>query len=108
MAPFPATKGVDLVIQAMPKVLPRLPKAEFHIYGSARSSRISSGLPGTLALRRRCASMMESHSTKSSGSLADADVGVVAKRADSFGNLAYSTKNPRIHVAGNSGRPCAH
>jgi glycosyltransferase involved in cell wall biosynthesis len=85
-------QGVDLVIQAMPKVLPRLPKAEFHIYGVGSElenlKRLARDLGVEKAVRFHDGVTLDEIPQV----IADADVGVVAKRADSFGNLAYSTK----------------
>ena len=85
-------QGVDIAIRAFKQVSEQLPNAEFHIYGdgNARDSLVTLaaelGLNGQVRFRdpvsvREIAAIM-----------ADADLGVVPKRADSFGNEAYSTK----------------
>jgi glycosyltransferase involved in cell wall biosynthesis len=86
-------QGVDLVIRAMPTVLARVPQAEFHVYGgpSKRSEelgRLARDLGVEKAVRFQEGVVLD----EIPQIIADADVGTVAKRADSFGNLAYSTK----------------
>lgn len=85
-------QGVDLVISAMPAVLERVPNAEFHIYGG------SAEMP---ALEEQARRLGIEHAVKFNKPvylhempqiIANADLGVVAKRADGFGNRAYSTK----------------
>jgi glycosyltransferase involved in cell wall biosynthesis len=85
-------QGVDLVIAAMPAVLARVPSAEFHIYGTGsvmpdlKAQTEKLGLQGAVHFNHE----VQLHEIPQI--VANADVGVVAKRADSFGNLAYSTK----------------
>ncbi len=85
-------QGVDLAIRAFTRVREQLPNAEFHIYGEGnmKASLIQLteelGLSGSVRFAgprplREIAEVMSS-----------ADLGVVPKRADSFGNEAYSTK----------------
>jgi glycosyltransferase involved in cell wall biosynthesis len=86
-------QGVDLVIQAMPTVLARVPKAEFHVYGGPSErceelGRLAREVGAEQAVRFSPSVLLH----EIPQIIADADVGVVAKRADSFGNLAYSTK----------------
>jgi glycosyltransferase involved in cell wall biosynthesis len=85
-------QGLDIAIRAFRKIRTQLPNAEFHIYGDGNMKdnllKLTSELELTDAVRffnplpvRQIAEIM-----------ADADLGVVPKRADSFGNEAYSTK----------------
>jgi glycosyltransferase involved in cell wall biosynthesis len=87
-------QGLDLAIEAFAKVKAKLPVAELHLYGGG-SKKITAELE-SLAQR-----LGLSESVKFCGSVsldaigevvANADLGVVPKRADSFGNEAYSTK----------------
>jgi glycosyltransferase involved in cell wall biosynthesis len=87
-------QGLDLAIEAFAKVRTKLPVAELHLYGGG-SKKITAELE-SLAQR-----LGLSDSVKFCGSVpldaigevvANADLGVVPKRADSFGNEAYSTK----------------
>lgn len=93
-------QGVDVAIDAFKRVHDRIPAAEFHIYGdgiareSLRQQARDLGLNGSVRFfeprpLREIAAVM-----------ADADLGVVPKRADSFGNEAYSTKIMEFMAAG--------
>ncbi len=85
-------QGVDLVIQAMPAVVAKVPDAEFHIYGSGSEKENLKQLVEELGLQKHVHFNKEVELQEIPQIVANADVGVVAKRADSFGNLAYSTK----------------
>jgi glycosyltransferase involved in cell wall biosynthesis len=85
-------QGVDLVIKAMPKVLSQLPQAEFHIYGNGSERESLKRLARDHGVEKAVRFQEEVVLDEIPQIIADADVGVVAKRADSFGNLAYSTK----------------
>jgi glycosyltransferase involved in cell wall biosynthesis len=86
-------QGVDIAIKAFARLKSKVPNAEFHIY--------SSGGAVQAELASLVSSLGLTDSVKFYGSLsvhqiadviANADLGVVPKRADSFGNEAYSTK----------------
>jgi glycosyltransferase involved in cell wall biosynthesis len=85
-------QGVDLVIRAMPAVLARVPHAEFHIYGGGAEKETLQQLVAELGLQNSVHLKKSVQLQDIPQIVAEADVGVVAKRADSFGNLAYSTK----------------
>jgi glycosyltransferase involved in cell wall biosynthesis len=85
-------QGLDVAVRALGRVRLALPNTELHIYGEgSEKNRIQSlveelGLEGSISLHsvvphREVAQV-----------IADADLGIVPKRADSFGNEAYSTK----------------
>jgi glycosyltransferase involved in cell wall biosynthesis len=86
-------QGLDIAIKAFARLKCKIPNAEFHIYSSGGTAQVElAGLAKDLGLNA---------SVKFCGSLplhqiadviANADLGVVPKRADSFGNEAYSTK----------------
>ncbi|HEX3570409.1 MAG TPA: glycosyltransferase [Acidobacteriaceae bacterium] len=95
---FPGTfqwhQGLDIGIKAFAEFKKKVPNAEFHLYG-AQHEKLMKWLKGI-------ASELElEDSVKFCGIaaldaipeiIANADLGVVPKRADSFGNEAYSTK----------------
>lgn len=85
-------QGLDLAISAFAKIQAQVPRAEFHIYGGGN---VKAGLVGQvekLGLANKVI-FFESRSMREiAGVVADADLGVVPKRADSFGNEAFSTK----------------
>ena len=87
-------QGLDIGIKAFAEFKKRVPNAEFHLYG-LEDEKLTSPLRSLI----RELSIEESviiHGLESLDNIVDiianADLGVVPKRADSFGNEAYSTK----------------
>jgi glycosyltransferase involved in cell wall biosynthesis/peptidoglycan/xylan/chitin deacetylase (PgdA/CDA1 family) len=87
-------QGLDIAIDAFAQVKRKVPRAEFHIYGG-------SGGDMRPALMQMVQRLNLSDSVKfyrgvplheMAQLIANADMGVVPKRADSFGNEAFSTK----------------
>jgi len=87
-------QGLDIAIEAFAHVKNKVPNAEFHIYAGA-------GGDLRAPLKRLVQRLGLDDSVKFCGGvplhemaevIANADLGVVPKRADSFGNEAYSTK----------------
>jgi glycosyltransferase involved in cell wall biosynthesis/peptidoglycan/xylan/chitin deacetylase (PgdA/CDA1 family) len=87
-------QGLELAIEAFAHLRQKLPNAELHLYGGG-------GNNGEVELKRLSERLGLSDCVKFCGSvsldhiadvIANADLGVVPKRADSFGNEAYSTK----------------
>jgi glycosyltransferase involved in cell wall biosynthesis len=85
-------QGLDLAIEALVLVKDKVPNAELHLYGGGGAEA---------DLRRQAERLGLRESVKFGGGrsldqivdiIANADLGVVPKRADSFGNEAYSTK----------------
>lgn len=85
-------QGLDLVIRAFPKVLAAFPEAEFHLYGDGDQKESLVSLTRTLGLEGRVRFLGLRPLRQIAQIMAQADLGVVPKRADSFGNEAYSTK----------------
>lgn len=86
-------QGVDIALKAFVRVKQRMPNAEFHVYGGGGDQQADLaalaqqlGLDGSVKFFRPV-SLEEIPQV-----IANADLGVVPKRADSFGNEAYSTK----------------
>ncbi len=88
-------QGLDIAIKAFARLKTEIANAEFHIYNTGGPGCVQEGLAGLVDRLGLCGSV------KFCGSLplhqiadviANADLGVVSKRADSFGNEAYSTK----------------
>jgi glycosyltransferase involved in cell wall biosynthesis len=85
-------QGVDLALKAFSRVRKDMPRSEFHVYGEGPDRPLLDKLVGELGLgdcvrirdRVPIAEMAEI--------IASASVGVVPKRADGFGNEAFSTK----------------
>ena len=93
---FPGTlqwhQGVDIAIKAFLKVLEKVPAAEFHIYGSGGTLNELKALVKDLQLEKKVLFCTPVALKEIPQVIANADLGVVPKRADSFGNEAYSTK----------------
>lgn len=93
---FPGTfqwhQGLDIAIEALAHIKKKIPSAELHLYGGG-------GVEADLV--QQAARLELNGSVKFLGGvpyeriaevIANADIGVVPKRANSFGNQAYSTK----------------
>ena len=87
-------QGLDIAISAFAEVKRQIPRAEFHIYSGA-------GGDTKPALKKLVEQLSLEESVKfcrgvplheMAQLIANADLGVVPKRADSFGNEAFSTK----------------
>jgi glycosyltransferase involved in cell wall biosynthesis len=87
-------QGLDIAIEAFARVKTKVPNAEFHVYSGAGGNQ-------EIDLRQLVKRLDLDDSVKFLGGIsidqmgqviANADLGVVPKRADSFGNEAYSTK----------------
>jgi glycosyltransferase involved in cell wall biosynthesis len=85
-------QGLDIAIRAFSRVHGRMPRAEFHIYGGGNMKPELEALVHELALCDKVLFFGSQSTRKIAEVVANADLGVVAKRADSFGNEAYSTK----------------
>jgi glycosyltransferase involved in cell wall biosynthesis len=88
-------QGLDIAIRALARLKKRAPNAELHLYGGG------GGRGAEAALAALADQLGLNGSVRFCGALpleripeviANADLGVVPKRADSFGNEAYSTK----------------
>lgn len=85
-------QGLDIAIQAMPAVLEKVPEAEFHIYGDGNMKVELIALTKKLGLGERVRFFDPLPLSQIAEVMSGADLGIVPKRADSFGNEAYSTK----------------
>lgn len=85
-------QGLDIAIRAFQKVDPKLPHAEFHIYGDGNMKDSLVALSHELGLDGKVRFFDPVPVRQVAEIMANADLGVVPKRADSFGNEAYSTK----------------
>jgi len=85
-------QGLDVAIRAFPRVVAELPAAELHIYGEGPAKPDLITLTAELGLGGQVKFFDGLPVSKIVEVMADADLGVVPKRADSFGNEAYSTK----------------
>lgn len=85
-------QGLDIALHAFRRVADELPNAEFHIYGDGNMKPSLVALAAELGFNGRVKFFEPVRVTEVARLMANADLGVVPKRADSFGNEAYSTK----------------
>jgi glycosyltransferase involved in cell wall biosynthesis len=84
-------QGVDIALRAFQKARNRLEQAEFHIYGEGNMKPQLLSLAQELGLNGSVRFFEPRPIQEIARVMAAADLGVVPKRADSFGNEAYST-----------------
>jgi glycosyltransferase involved in cell wall biosynthesis len=85
-------QGLDIAIRAFAMLKRKLPDARFHIYGDGSCKRQLITLAVELGLNESVKFFDPLSLREIARVVANADLGVVPKRADSFGNEAYSTK----------------
>jgi len=85
-------QGLDIAIEAFAEVRRKLPTAEFHLYGGGNVEADLKQLAQRLDLNGSVKFLGSVSLDQIADVIANADLGVVPKRADSFGNEAYSTK----------------
>jgi glycosyltransferase involved in cell wall biosynthesis len=85
-------QGVDIAIRAFGLVCDAMPGAELHIYGEGPARPSLELLTRELGLEDRVKIRDRVPINEVCGLMASADVGVVPKRAEGFGNEAFSTK----------------
>jgi glycosyltransferase involved in cell wall biosynthesis len=96
---FPGTfqwhQGLDIAIRALAHLKERIPNAELHLYGggggAGAESRLAQ-LADELGLNGKVKFFGSVPLHRVAEVIANADLGIVPKRADSFGNEACSTK----------------
>ena len=87
-------QGLDIAIRAFKEFVKRVPNAEFHLYGRGNEKIVTSlkNLVKELGLQETVKFCGEAPRDSIAEVIANADLGVVPKRADAFGNEAYSSK----------------
>jgi glycosyltransferase involved in cell wall biosynthesis len=85
-------QGVDVAIRAFALVKDAMPNAEFHIYGEGPAKLSLMALIDEFGLAERVKIMDRLPLDEVAKKIAAASVGVVPKRAEGFGNEAFSTK----------------
>ena len=85
-------QGLDLVIRALALLQNKLPAAELHLYGDGNQKENLIQLARELGVESKVKFFAGVPFDRVPEIMASADIGVVPKRADSFGNRAYSTK----------------
>jgi glycosyltransferase involved in cell wall biosynthesis/peptidoglycan/xylan/chitin deacetylase (PgdA/CDA1 family) len=87
-------QGLDIAIKALARLRRQVPRAELHLYGCGNNGieeRLAA-LANSLGLNASVKFFGGVALDEMPDVIANADLGVVPKRADSFGNEAYSTK----------------
>jgi glycosyltransferase involved in cell wall biosynthesis len=85
-------QGLDIAVNAFAIALERAPAMEFHIYGEGSSKPELSRLVKELKLEGKVLLNDPLPLREIASIMANADLGVIPKRADSFGGEAFSTK----------------
>jgi glycosyltransferase involved in cell wall biosynthesis len=85
-------QGVDVAIRAFALAKDDMPRAQLHIYGHGPARPMLEQLVDELALHQRVTIKDRVSIQEMAAIIAAAHVGVVPKRADGFGNEAFSTK----------------
>ncbi len=85
-------QGLDLAIEAFAELKKKVPNAEFHLYGDGTTTAELLALAARLGVGDSVRYLGSAPMEKMAGLISNADLGIVPKRADSFGNEAYSTK----------------
>jgi glycosyltransferase involved in cell wall biosynthesis len=85
-------QGLDIALRAFQQVAREVPAAEFHIYGEGNAKESLVSLTNDLGLKERVRFFEPRGIHEIATIMANADLGVAPKRADCFGDEAYSTK----------------
>ena len=93
-------QGLDLGVKAFARVKDELPNAEFHIYGTGPAKPELEVLIHQLNLSDCVFLYPEQSIDEISKIMANADLGIIPKRSDGFGNEAFSTKSLEFMACG--------
>jgi glycosyltransferase involved in cell wall biosynthesis len=85
-------QGIDIAIRGFKKIADKYPGAEFHIYGDGGKKESLLELIEQEGLKERVLFKGVLTMEGIAAAMSEADLGVVPKRAVSFGNEAFSTK----------------
>ena len=85
-------QGLDIAIRAFAKIKDEFPQAEFQIYGEGSRKQSLVALARDLGLQDRVLFHGSVSLHDIAGIIENANLGLVPKRKDSFGNEAFSTK----------------
>jgi glycosyltransferase involved in cell wall biosynthesis len=93
-------QGVDIAIRALARIKDVVPHAEFHIYGDGPAVPALTALANGLGVGGRVKIQGTRDLGEMAGIMENADLGIVPKRNDSFGNEAFSTKSLEFMLMG--------
>jgi glycosyltransferase involved in cell wall biosynthesis len=85
-------QGLDIAVRAFSVIKDEIPDAEFHIYGSGDQSAFLKSLVAQLRLENRVLFKGSLAVEQMVRVIENADLGIVPKRGNGFGNEAFSTK----------------
>jgi glycosyltransferase involved in cell wall biosynthesis len=85
-------QGVDIAVRAFDLIKDQVPEVEFYIYGDGSGREDLARLIKERSLQQRVKLMHIIPIQEIAGVMANADIGIVPKRNDSFGGEAFSTK----------------
>jgi glycosyltransferase involved in cell wall biosynthesis len=85
-------QGLDIAIRAFARIEKQVPHAEFHIYGAGEQVPLLQSLISELGLGEKVFLRSKLPIPKIAALMENADLGVVPKRNNNFGNEAFSTK----------------
>jgi len=85
-------QGLDIAVRAFAKISAQVPHADFHIYGEGPSKPYLAALIKQLGLEDRVLLLDSRRIREIALVMEKADLGIVPKRKDNFGNEAFSTK----------------
>lgn len=93
-------QGLDIALQAFSVVRPSAPQVQFHIYGDGSSKPSLVNLSRELSLQDAVVFHEPVPLRHMANTMATADLAVVPKRRDSFGDEAFSTKTLEFMMLG--------
>ena len=93
-------QGLDVAVKAFAKIADQAPMAEFHIYGGGPTLQNLKDLAGKLNLDGRVVFLDSRPLGEIAEIMSQADLAVVPKRSESFGNEAVSTKTLEFMALG--------
>jgi glycosyltransferase involved in cell wall biosynthesis len=93
-------QGIDLAVRAFALLRTDAPLADFHIYGDGPDREAVEQLVRDLSLQQRVFIHDLVPITQVAEIMSEADLGVVPKRRDSFGDEAFSTKSLEFMALG--------
>ncbi|MGD9899089.1 MAG: glycosyltransferase family 4 protein [Calditrichaceae bacterium] len=85
-------QGLDIAIRAFARIHDQIDGAEFHIYGIGETKPILEKMADEMGLSDKVLFMDILPTEGIAAKMAEASLGIVPKRAESFGNEAFSTK----------------
>jgi glycosyltransferase involved in cell wall biosynthesis len=85
-------QGLDVAVRAFAAIVDRAPNVDFHIYGEGTTKSMLTDLAQSLGLNGRIQFHPPRPLHEIARVMSQADLAVVPKRAESFGNEAISTK----------------